>query len=92
MNDKSLSAVSIILKRINLISIYIIYSTFYHYINKQISKKFFGRVNKLVRLQNKIINLKYEKDLKTNLIIMIFKKDKEMLFNEDRKLKNNIKN
>ncbi len=23
---------------------------------------------------------------------MIFKKDKEMLFNEDRKLKNNIKN
>jgi len=34
MNDKSLSAVSIILKRINLILIYIHYSAFYYYINK----------------------------------------------------------
>ena len=29
------------------------------------------------------MNLKSEKDLKTNLIIIIFKKDKEVLLNKD---------
>ncbi len=41
---------SIILKKINLISIYILYSTFYYYINKQIPKKFFEYINKLMKL------------------------------------------
>ncbi len=39
-----------------------------------------------------MINLEFKKDLKTNLVIIIFKKDKEMLLSKDRKLKNNIEN
>jgi len=38
------------------------------------------------------MNLKSEKDLETDLIIAVFKKDKEMFFSEDRRLKNNIEN
>ncbi len=38
------------------------------------------------------MNLESKKDLKTDLIITIFKKNKEMLLSEDWKLKNNIKN
>jgi len=45
-----------------------------------------------MRLQNKIINLKFKKDLKTDLIMMIFKKDKEILLSKDWRLKNDIKN
>ncbi len=36
-----------------------------------------------MRLQNKMINLKSKKDLKTNLIITIFKKDKEIFLSKD---------
>ncbi len=39
-----------------------------------------------------MINLKFKKDLKTNLVIIIFKKDKEIFLSKDWKLKNNIKN
>ncbi len=49
-------------------------------------------MNELMKLQNKIINLKSEKNLEIDLIVMIFKKDKEMLLNKDRKLKNDIEN
>ena len=55
-------------------------------------KKFFGHINELMRLQNKMINLKSKKDLKTNLIITIFKKDKEIFLSKDWKLKNDIEN
>ncbi len=83
MNSRSLSAVSIILKRVKLILIYILYSAFYYYINKQIPEKFFKYINELVKLQNKIINLESEKDLKTNLVMIVFKKSKEILLSKD---------
>ena len=40
-------------------------------------------MNELMRLQNEMMNLKSKKDLETDLTIAIFKKDKEMLLNED---------
>ncbi len=80
------------LKRVKLVLIYILYSAFYYHTNKQIPEKFFEYMNKLVGLQDEIVNLKSEKDLETDLVIVIFKKDKEVLLNKDRRLKNNIKN
>ncbi len=38
------------------------------------------------------MNLEFKKDLKTDLVITVFKKDKEILLSKDWRLKNNIKN